>query len=138
MQNRYFRRQTGAKNRAPPWEVLRPVGTACTANKSRCHPGYLSDKNYACSSEAQQECSAIYCAHTHTQRNICSATTFMWKVFSQSGLQTSLTTMRRPVKPTPVKEVEGEKKTRPGDCPNQGLLSSSLTFKRVGNETAVS
>lgn len=80
----------------------------------------------------------LFTARTHTQRNICSATTFMWKVFSQSGLQTSLTTMRRPVKPTPVKEVEGEKKTRPGDCPNQGLLSSSLTFKRVGNETAVS
>lgn len=133
-----FPKTNWCQNRAPPWEVLRPVGTACTPNKSRCHPGYLSDNNYACSSEARQECSAIYCTHKHTHRNICSATTFMWKVFSQSGLQTSLTTMSRPVKLTPVKEVEGEKKTGPGECPNQGLLSSSLTFKRVGNETSVS
>lgn len=34
----------------------------------------------------------------------------MWKVFSQSGLQTALTTMSRSVKLTPVAEVEGEKK----------------------------
>lgn len=44
------------------------------------------------------------------------------------------------VKPSPVKEVEEEeeKKTGPGECPNQGLLSSSQAFKRVRNETAVS
>lgn len=70
--------------------------------------------------------------------HICSATPLMWKAFFQSGLQTSLTTMSRPVKPTPVEEVEGGKKTGPGECLNQGLLSSPLTFKREGNETAVS
>lgn len=60
----------------------------------------------------------------------------MWKVFSQSGPQTALTTMNRPVKPTPGEE--GEKKKQPGECPNHGLLSSLLTFKRARTETAVS
>lgn len=83
-------------------------------HKSRCHPGFLSNSNYARRSEAQQKCNAIYCAH----RNICSTTTFMWRVFSQSGLQASLTTMSRLVKPTPVEKVKGEKKKGPGECPN--------------------
>lgn len=131
-----FPKTLWCQNTVPPWEVLRPVGTACTPNKGRFHPGYLSNNNYTRSSEAGQECSTIYCTHTHTHRNICSATPFMWKVFS--GLQTAPTTMSRPVKPTPVEEVEGGKKIGPGECPNQGLLSSPLTFKRAGNETAVS
>jgi len=48
----------------------------------------------------------------------------MWKVFSLSGLQAALTTMSRPVKPTPGEEGEGEEKQGPGECPNQGLLSA--------------
>lgn len=33
---------------------------------------------------------------------------------------------------------EEQKKNRPGECPNQSLLSSLLTFKRVEIETVVS
>lgn len=105
-----FPKTLWCQNRAPPWEVLRPVGRACTPSKGRCHPGYLSNNNYARSSEAGQECSAFYCTYKHTYRNICSAAPFMWKVFSQSGLQTALTTMSRPVKSTLVEEVQEEKK----------------------------
>lgn len=49
----------------------------------------------------------------HTQRHMRGPVTFTWKVFSQSGPQTSLTTMNWPVKPSPVKEVvEEEEKNR--------------------------
>lgn len=53
----------------------------------------------------------LYCTHkyTHTHTNIRSATPFMCKVFSQSGLKTALT-MSMPVKPTPGEEVDGEEK----------------------------
>lgn len=61
----------------------------------------------------------------------------MWKVFSQSGLQTALTTISRPVKPTPGEEVEGEEKQGLGNVQTRPFVFP-LTFKRVGNETAVS
>lgn len=75
----------------------------------------------------------------HTQRHMHGPVTFTWKVFSQSGPQTSLTTMNWPVKPSPVKEVEeAEKKQDQGNVKNWSLLSSPLAFKRVRNEAAVS
>lgn len=65
-----------------------------------------------------QDCKAIYTNiinKKHTHRNIHSDTPFMWKVFSQSGLQTDLTTMSRSVKPTPGEEVEREEKQSLGN-----------------------
>lgn len=118
-----FPKTLWCQNRAPLREVLQPVGTACTPNKGRCHLGYLTNCNYAWNYEAGQECSAIYYTHKHTRthRNICSATPFIWKVFSQSGLQTALTTMRRPVKPTPGEEVEGEEKQGLGNVQTEAF-----------------
>ncbi len=71
VQNRYFQRHSGAKTERRHGRCSDLSAQRAHPTKGSCHPGYLSYNNYTRSSEAAQECSAIYCTrktHIHAQK----------------------------------------------------------------------
>lgn len=107
------------QDRAPPREVLWQVSTACTSNQK---VGVTQGTFLTTITQKNSEVVQAWHTHTHkdTRWNFHSATPFMWKVFSRSGLQTSLTTMSRTVKSTP-EEGEGEEKQGLGNVQTEAL-----------------
>lgn len=117
-----FPKTLWCQDRAPPWEVLWQVSTVCTSKQKVgvTQGTFLTTITQKTLKLCKHE--KLLTTHTHkdTQWNFHSATPFMWKVFSQSGLQTSLTTMSRTVKSTP-EEVEGEEKQGLGNVQTEAL-----------------
>lgn len=117
LQNRYFQRTLVPRQSTATGGALAGQHSVHIETKGRCHPGYLSYNNYA---KKLWSCASMTHTHKDTRWNFHSATPFMWKVFSQPGLQTSLTTMSRTVKSTP-EEGEGEEKQGLGNVQTEAL-----------------
>lgn len=109
VQNRYVQKTSWCRSRASPGAVLWWGATAGTPSGARRRQGYHPDDDRA---TQRWHLAGMRPYLPLTQRHMRSPVTFTWKVFSQSGSQTSLTTMSWPVKPSPVKEVVDEEKKK--------------------------
>lgn len=128
------------QDRAPPWEVLWQVSTVCTSKQKVgvTQGTFLTTITQKTLKLCKHE--ELLTAHTHTQRYTVKFpqcySLYVKGIFSvwrtdkpdnnEQDCQVNSWRSRR------------RRKRGPGECPNRGPLSSPLTFKRAGNETAVS
>lgn len=131
VQNRYFQRHSGAKTqrRRGRCSDLSAQHARTPNKKVGVTRATFSNNNYARSTE---ECGTIYCTHKHTHTHRETATVLL----PLSGRYFLSLACRQPWQQWAgllsqlLRRSRRRRKTGPGECPNQGLLSSLLTFKR--------